>query len=651
MGLLEKALEYKSRINSRGEKTVMDSIQGPADTAFPKEESSPNVVFEMDSNTGGGGNAADGRDQIEWDLVTLEREDLDELSDEKIAELGVGEDEFVTGEIIEPLPDIIPDSRAGSGAGEAAPEIEEDFMYPSELSEESGRTEQGSAGAELDETDSDTPRREGPPAPRFSIERNGSSFQDYMVLYEISKEIVRSESREQLFDTIMFSVMGQIGVSSSSILVPESEGSEKWVLADCMGVTIDDENMYFLASEGILAHILDQKKIIDLEGIKNTREFKDDYYNYVSIDARMMVPLLYNGEVMAIFLLGEKITGEEITGEDRDFLLSVAEFSSYMLKSLQEKNKTEKEIEPLKYIRDIDSLYNRIKQDVSLEKAKDLIRETMAGLSIESYAFFIRSRNSSKFDPVITEEEDFLSLRESNFSLHSGNSLVRFLSESGQRVRIDDFRTSRTIRDAFSDVQVSRMRVCHIYPFRMGLNLFGFIILFKIIDEDRIHEIDIKMERLSSIIFSYISSLQFINTRENRYIDNVDFIYRRIEEEIANAGNLSIPLTLVLFSIKNFKRYYTVYGFEKSEELLNSFEEVIKNRLSEGDFSVRYDRHKILLVLPGKDKRYAVPMANAIRNDLIGAFSTRDMQLLITFLTAEYPADGTDSYSLVDVID
>ncbi|MBP7585913.1 MAG: hypothetical protein KBA61_17850, partial [Spirochaetes bacterium] len=71
----------------------------------------------------------------------------------------------------------------------------------------------------------------------------------------------------------------------------------------------------------------------------------------------------------------------------------------------------------------------------------------------------------------------------------------------------------------------------------------------------------------------------------------------------------------------------------------------------EPDFAVRYDRSKVLIALPGKNKKYAVPLANTIRNEVIQGFKKKEMQLLVTFLTAEYPEDGEDLHALLDVID
>ena len=107
----------------------------------------------------------------------------------------------------------------------------------------------------------------------------------------------------------------------------------------------------------------------------------------------------------------------------------------------------------------------------------------------------------------------------------------------------------------------------------------------------------------------------------------------------------------MLFSLKNYKKFYNFFGHEEYEKLLDNVERVITNRLSDGDFSVRYDRHKILMILPGKNRQYATPLANSIRSEVIHNFSRKDMQLLLTFLTAQFPDDGDDLFTLIESVE
>ena len=84
---------------------------------------------------------------------------------------------------------------------------------------------------------------------------------------------------------------------------------------------------------------------------------------------------------------------------------------------------------------------------------------------------------------------------------------------------------------------------------------------------------------------------------------------------------------------------------------MNNAETIITNRLSDGDFASKIDRNKFLIVLVGKNKKFAVPFANALKNEIVQQFSDKELQLLVTFLMAEYPVDGSDLYSLLDAID
>jgi len=147
-----------------------------------------------------------------------------------------------------------------------------------------------------------------------------------------------------------------------------------------------------------------------------------------------------------------------------------------------------------------------------------------------------------------------------------------------------------------------------IYPFKMGNHLEGFFIVTDINDSTRENEVHNKINRLTMVLFSYILNIRNLDTHELMYVDYVEPVMRRIERELVNAKNLRIPLTVILFSIKNFKRYYSLFGKDEAMKVLNSLEEIIRSRLADPDFSVRYDRNKFLIILPGKNKKYSIPL-------------------------------------------
>jgi GGDEF domain-containing protein len=216
---------------------------------------------------------------------------------------------------------------------------------------------------------------------------------------------------------------------------------------------------------------------------------------------------------------------------------------------------------------------------------------------------------------------------------------------------IEDFDRNKAIKEVFTESCMRKMTVFWIYPFQISGDLLGFICVFRLSDY-QLKDLQFDNFRsLSDVILTHYWSSRLIEYQYTNYIDVIVPVFNRISKELNNASKLSIPLTIVLFTIKNLKRYYIIQGFNKTKELIDKVEDIIRNRLSEGDFTAKIDRHKFLIVLPGKNKKFAVPFANALKNEIVQQFSQKELQLLVTFLMAEYPEDGNDMYSLLDAID
>jgi diguanylate cyclase (GGDEF)-like protein len=127
--------------------------------------------------------------------------------------------------------------------------------------------------------------------------------------------------------------------------------------------------------------------------------------------------------------------------------------------------------------------------------------------------------------------------------------------------------------------------------------------------------------------------------------------YEKIENEMQHARDLNIPMSLVMFSVKNYKRFYERFGRIELEKLYMRIAEIIKSRLNHGDFSARIDRSKFLVVLPGKEKKYSMMLANTIKNEVIEKHSSSDFKLLITSLNSVFPEDGKDLFTILEVLE
>ncbi len=712
MGLLEKALKYKKDINDMGKETLIDRIAGPAETEVlayedsPRDEDSREVVLtdnpgsgedtppqnleeegnhhpeSIDGDGGEGVSSVEGEQNAEEDvIVTLSEEDLVEAFEEESGQHATSDDLFQLPDVDEESPlETLKEQQESVqeavdeeiAAGRPAPReyvpIEEEPFGPEDEPQLPSREEvSGEAGHAAGIASSSKMVKE--PIPRrvresatgreearsagTVVKRPDKKFQDFLMLYEIGKEIVAAGSREELYDVILFSIMGQIGAASSSIMVP-SEDPRRWSIVDSRGVTVRDPLLYFSTEDSIFQSVISGRELIDIEQYKDLPEHRDEYYKFISIDARLLSPMSYEGEMVGTVVLGDKITIGDYSEEEKDFIQSVCEIAAIALRKINEIEKLTDENRryhaEIEYAKEIEAFVHRLVEGANIRGLSETIREYFEQLGISSYALFLRSEDGSEFIPLVVEEQDYLALKESGFSVQDDHPFIGYAVEHAQTTMID-FEKVVEIHELFDDRILKKISIFWLYPFTVGMTLIGFLIIFRIDDTGREEEIESKLRRLSEGMFTSILTVRRYDTEELRHINTVDVVLRRAEEALENAKNLRMPLTLMFFSIKNFKRYYSLYGYHEATKLIQFIEETIIGRLSTHDFSARVDRNKILIVLPGKNKKYAVPLANAIRNEVLQGFKKKEMQLLITFLTAEYPEDGEDLYALLDAID
>ncbi len=675
MGLLEKALEFKKEINRQGKITLLDTIAGPAETEMLHTEINTDTAENVTS-----GPDEDGGDDLfklpedndysplssvkvtngEYpektgsDYTNPDTTIVDQTADESVSQQ-LDFPDALTPEDAPILPKDIDMVIAGKTAGKNG-EIQE--IEPYIITEESYEYTEPPGKIQDEQIKIINPA--GTEENENMIKYDGDlgnipseKYQENITLYEIGKEISRSETKKSLFEVVIFSIMGQIGTSSASIMIKNPE-KDRWIIVNSSGLKAGSKIFSFEPSSGIFKNI--KKDILDIEKFRNDPEYNQNYSELASAGVRLLIPWFFKGKVLGILALGNKITDEDYTPEEKDFIQAICEASAIELNNINtiEKIKTENESSRtgLEFLQRIGNIQEKIISNNSLKKIKDLIISELNELGITGFSVFLHDSIRNIYFPVISGKNAF---HGAGYSIDEKNPFIPFAGERSNKPRIDDFKTKEAISAAFKEIEIKKMNILWLYPVEIEKHLIGFTLIYNVSDEllnsDKKTETDGNLDKLSKMLLLTISNIFKIDPEENKYIDNIGTIFKRIDSELANAKMLFVPLTLALFSIKNYKRYGNLFGYARAKELIDSFAELIKSRLSATDFSARYDRNKILIVCPGKDKKFCETFANIIRNEFLQKFKRTEMQLLITFLLAEYPEDGDDLLTLVDVID
>ncbi len=648
MGLLERALQYKQRINDSGKETLIDRIKGPAETIPLKELNVKKIdISEIDQTT----EILVDVDESFKKNNDVSAENLKIRTETKNIEEDIiifNEHDFDKSELKE--------NKEKQNIRILPVEIEQDVISEESIlvkPDEIIRSE-----IEVEQHDGETIDNIDKVIEEVDIEHKDfemPEFNDYGTLFEIQKEFIKADTIEDVYSTILFSIMGQIGVSSVSIVAPSSEDDKKWIIQETHGIKISDNNLYWEIEKGIFQILNTYKGVLDIEDIKNDINCREDYYKFTAVDARIITPLLKNGILAGAILVGEKINSEEFTPLEKEFLQELSDISSSIIESLAKFEKTSTELFGLRIekeiLSDVEFFQDSLLNISSLDELGDVIKKNFYSLGLESYCLFMQDQVGRDYFPIYFDSKDLLGFSNSGFTIKRNNRLATFLINKKSSIILENFNESSVIIDTFGRNRIIKMELFIAYPFIISGKLSGFITIFKINPAVDIIDIDIRIQKINRFLFPYLHRIYELDPEMCKYNDLTAMFYDRIEPEIKHAQELNIPLSLVLITIKNYKRFYDRFGKIELEKLTQIISEIIKSKIYAGDFSARIDRNKFLIVLPGKEKRYSIMLSNSIKNEIIEKYNMSDFSLLITSLISVFPDDGKDLFSILDILE
>ncbi|MCX7661609.1 MAG: diguanylate cyclase [Candidatus Omnitrophica bacterium] len=148
-------------------------------------------------------------------------------------------------------------------------------------------------------------------------------------------------------------------------------------------------------------------------------------------------------------------------------------------------------------------------------------------------------------------------------------------------------------------------------------------------------------------LLSRLNKLEIKDSLTGLY--NERFIYWRLEEEIKRSMLYQRPCGFVLFRIDDFKTLYERFGVRFTEEVLKKVAVLIKESISEVDYTGRFGDYSFAVILVEKNKRQTMEVAEYIRKKIEFAFAEEESEKRITVTAAisENPLDGISAEELI----
>ena len=211
---------------------------------------------------------------------------------------------------------------------------------------------------------------------------------------------------------------------------------------------------------------------------------------------------------------------------------------------------------------------------------------------------------------------------------------------------LEDFRSQFLVKNAI------------ITPISSKGSAYGLLIVGN--DADQMLSVDSKKEFFQLVAKHIaIAVLNDILKREIEKLEATDsltglfnntYARNKLNVEIKKAVNFQRSCSFVLMHIGQFGRFKEAYGHIRAEDVLIKIATLLKGKLSEEDRAARFAEDEFALILPNKNKKDSIKLADQILKEIQQKYFVPDAsmnQLTITAAVVENPIDGDTADELI----
>jgi len=152
------------------------------------------------------------------------------------------------------------------------------------------------------------------------------------------------------------------------------------------------------------------------------------------------------------------------------------------------------------------------------------------------------------------------------------------------------------------------------------------------------------------------NSQSFENTLTRSHTDpltslwNYGYFQYRLDEEIAKSNTTSLPLSLMMIDIDDFKKFNDTRGHTQGDEALKRIAEVFRENCRKIDIICRYGGEEFALILPANNKEEAALLGERIRKSVENKRILKS-KFTISVGIASYPEDSPNKKTLIEKAD
>lgn len=296
-------------------------------------------------------------------------------------------------------------------------------------------------------------------------------------------------------------------------------------------------------------------------------------------------------------------------------LLFIAHYSGVLkLDKLSERIVYEKKLKYYKFLESFSPIAEKITNPDAL--ANYILDSLVDAVGVERAVLYLYNEESSEFELAAERGMDRSALSEVS-GLFSTKGFVNVLKEDSLYVANEnkDFAEQHNLEKIKESFEKIKLKLS--IPLYCGREMVGFLNLGDKNDKTPYSKEDIDIlnafGRQLSICLDNAKLYSRAVKDDLTGLYRINYLNRRIQEEIDRFDRYSRPFSFVLIDVDDFKKVNDTYGHQAGDVVLKRIARSVKTHIRKADIAARYGGEEFCVLMPETNKDQAIAGAERIR--------------------------------------
>ncbi|MDH5717633.1 MAG: hypothetical protein OEZ22_08330 [Spirochaetia bacterium] len=455
-------------------------------------------------------------------------------------------------------------------------------------------------------------------------------------LFEIIKELGFIEDEDELWNTLLFSLTGQLGIKKSAVFLKDKD-----ILTHRASKGFIIEDNFKLPRRSGIERIL--KKDISIHYAKTMISgLAGDEKTWLnSLDAEILIPILRYEDIVGFIILGRPLTGKDFNLDDLLYVKLLGEVLGSLYESInrivyvnrQAKLWNERELKHKNLIEFLNLLEIENDEKVIESKFLELLENNYA---VSLYIFLAKEKDN--FIPIFHKGLKDKTIEKFNIPLTE--SWIIESRNQKQWYNYVDFKDNHLLDERFSSEDKKIIQSMYVLPMFFNGQLDALFLLFEVkkpLDNDDLSN----LQMILNTFYWQVQSKALYNKYQSQINDlRQDPLYplRTLFEEKEKAWtNKYIPYSALLLKIANIDRLKNTQGEKKELEYRGSVKQILEKNISTEDFLAEIFPSQYLLMLKGKKRSDTWQMSKLIQREINKIYPKEELRPILNYRIIDRP--------------